>query len=287
MPALITFDQVTQPAGVAGEAREDFVTGQLVSCTNDTVESSYAWVLVDTPIRSALVRGLTSTNATFAFTPDVKGTYLVTLQVNGSAFPTDSAESFCAVLTTGTRTLGWRYPAAGEQNQDDNTTQAGLGFPSDVNPRGWATPRDLQMEQTEIATEGVVNAVVTSPGVGPDNLVRIDSATGKLDPSVVPVSTGGLTPTAAKVANYTALFNERVLYDPSGGTFTITAPVTPLTGEQWAIKNVTTDTTSITINGNGNNIEDPLGPAFVASYAVNITLISVIYMFDGTNWIIL
>lgn len=85
---------------------------------------------------------------------------------------------------------------------------------------------------------------------------------------------------------HTATVTELVLYDPSGGTFTINAPANPVLGDRWAVKNTTTDTTSVTINGNGNNIEDPGAGAIVASYGLATALVSLDYLYDGTNWIL-
>jgi len=189
MPASIIFNQVSKSAGVAGKARKDFDVGLLVTCSNSTAATSYEWLLLDVPIRSALVRGTTGVGASFTFTPDVKGTYKVTLRVNGSVLPSDNARSFCAVLSFATGTLGWRYKAAGERDED-NIDVAGLGFPGDDNVRGWATQDDLEREETEAAVYDVQNAVVTSPGTGFDSLVRLDTATGQLDATVIP-GTGG------------------------------------------------------------------------------------------------
>lgn len=216
MPASIIFDQVTKSAGVAGDAREDFDTGLLVTCSNSTAESSYTWTLEDVPIRSALVRGTVGTNPTLTFTPDVKGSYRVSLRVNGSSSPADNDVSFCAVVTTGAKTLGWRYPAAGEANQEDNIVKTGLGFPSNINTRGWATERDLQLEQAEIAAHGVINAVVTSPGAGTDDLVKLDSTTGMLDPSVVSASSTASFTYAHNATRDTASPLELII---GGGTF--------------------------------------------------------------------
>ena len=289
MPASIIFDQVTKSAGIAGKAREDFDPALLVTCSNSTVESSYLWTLVDVPIRSALVRGTTTTTATFSFTPDVKGTYLVTLQTNGSPLTADNAESFCAIVTFASKTLGWRYLASFEQNQDDNQVKAGLGFVADINPRGWSTERDLQLEQVELAAYEVANAVVVSPGIGAglDRLVQLDLTTGLFDPSVLP-GTGAIPSlTGLKIANYPANVLDLVLYDPSGGTFQIDAPTSPSLGERWSLKNATTNVTAVTIDGNGNNIENPSTTTIVASYSLAVALVSVDYIYDGTNWLVL
>jgi hypothetical protein len=79
---------------------------------------------------------------------------------------------------------------------------------------------------------------------------------------------------------------ERVLYDPSGGTFTISAPASPTKDDRFSIKNTTVDVTSMTISGNGTNIEDPSTSTFLASFALATALVSIDFLFDGTNWII-
>lgn len=189
MPASIVVNQATLPAGVAGRARSDGVVSQLVTCTNNTVEGSYLWTLVDVPIRSALVRGTTGTAASFTFTPDVKGTYTVSLRVNGSSTPTDNDSSYLAIRTFASRTLGWRYQAAGETTED-NELYAGLNFPSNVNPRGWATNEDLIFEQIEDGIWEVQNAIITFGGLI-SRIVMTDPATGKVNPSLI----AGTTPT--------------------------------------------------------------------------------------------
>jgi len=203
MPALILIDQIPKPPAVANQSRRDLDAGVLVTCSNQVPATSYLWTLVDVPIRSALVRGTTGASPTFTFTPDVKGTYVIELEVDGGAAPTDTVQRFGAVESFGAKALGWRYLGAGETDEEDNQEYLGLGFSGDINPRGWATPRDLQMEETEESVWETQNAAVVSPGLGDDRLVKLDSATGKLDPSVVPVSPGTAPPT-----EYTAGTNE-------------------------------------------------------------------------------
>lgn len=94
-------------------------------------------------------------------------------------------------------------------------------------------------------------------------------------------------PTATKVGAYTAQRGDLVLYDPSGGTFQIDAPASPVKGDRFAVKNVTTDVTGVTISGNGNNIENPLASTLVASYSLGVALGAIDYLFDGTNWVAL
>lgn len=188
MPASIIFNQTGTPAGVAGKARKDTLISPPtpVVCTNATAATTYAWTLVDVPIRSALIRGTTGVGSSFSFTPDVKGTYLVSLTINGSPFTTDTARSFVAVLSTG---AVWRYKAAGE-TEEDNLTYTGLGFVGDVNTRGWATDEDLVYEEIETVVAAVQNAVVTSPGPGTAPLAKLNTATGKFDATLIPTVSG-------------------------------------------------------------------------------------------------
>lgn len=236
MPANIIINQATIGAGTAGQSRTDGVVSQLVTCTNETAESAYTWTLVDVPIRSQLTRGTIGTGASFTFTPDVKGTYLVQLQINNSTLPADTQRRFISVASDGTWALGWRYPSAAETTED-NTEYAGLEFPDDTNTRGWATGRDLQLEAVEEATARVQQSVVVSPGAGTDHLVRIDPATGRLDASVVPGGGGGGSVNirevdgAPNVSSVTDIVvSNGTLTDDGGGTITLNTDATGSAG---------------------------------------------------------
>lgn len=64
----------------AGQALQG-VTGTAVTCSNadDTNINSHTWILEQVPPNSALVPGLLGSTATVAFTPDVSGSFLVSL----------------------------------------------------------------------------------------------------------------------------------------------------------------------------------------------------------------
>ena len=101
-------------------------------------------------------------------------------------------------------------------------------------------------------------------------------------------SAGGLTLSTLKTANYTALAGERVIYDPSGGTFTITAPGSPATGASFGVKNTKKDITQITIDGNSNDIEDPIAEDFASTtFLLGVSLVSLVWVYDGTNWVLI
>lgn len=115
--------------------------------------------------------------------------------------------------------------------------------------------------------------------------------------AAAPTSAGGLTLgtsslpwgnllvfTSLKTANYTVTAGQRVPYDASGGTFTLTAPASPSQGERWAVKETADDATAITIAGNGSNIEDPVGGTVGASFSLGLAYVSVEWEYDGTAW---
>lgn len=70
-----------------------------------------------------------------------------------------------------------------------------------------------------------------------------------------------LTPWAKKTANYTALSNDRIAADTSGGSFTVTLPASPVDGDEVVISddgNSSTNqgwaTHNLTVSRNGNTI---------------------------------
>ena len=56
------------------------------------------------------------------------------------------------------------------------------------------------------------------------------------------------------VGNVTGVAGQIQLYDPAAGQ-TIEFPASPTNNAQWSLKNATTDTTQITLDGNGNTFE--------------------------------
>ena len=95
-----------------------------------------------------------------------------------------------------------------------------------------------------------------------------------------------ITNSSAITSTDTADVNERVLYDPSGGTFTINAPASPSLGDKFAVKNRTSDLTGVTISGNGSNIEDPTSSfALAASFSLVGDGVAAEWEYDGTAWL--
>lgn len=103
----------------------------------------------------------------------------------------------------------------------------------------------------------------------------------------------GLTPLtgAAKTAGFTASAGDFVRYDPSAGTFTLIAPASPSNGDRWAVKNVTADTTAITVDGNSNDIENPNGPFNITSFTsfdIGVEGLAIEWVFSSadTAWLV-
>lgn len=88
----------------------------------------------------------------------------------------------------------------------------------------------------------------------------------------------GLTPWAVLTGNHTAADGERLILDPSGGTFTLTLPAAPAAGAEVTIKGNFV-TVNVTVARNGQTI---------AGSATNLTLdkdsVTLFLVFDGTTW---
>lgn len=93
-------------------------------------------------------------------------------------------------------------------------------------------------------------------------------------------STGGATSWSKKIANYTAVSGDRLICDTSGGSFNITLPATPATGDYVEL----TDgsdwfTTNLTVLRNGSTIEGATNDVLL-----NVKGITVYFVYDGTTW---
>jgi hypothetical protein len=94
--------------------------------------------------------------------------------------------------------------------------------------------------------------------------------------------------TPTKTATFTASNREAYGYDPVGVGFQINLPAAPSNGDTVLLKNVTTDVTSVTINGGAFNVEDPANPGSIvsATEAASGAGLTLRYSFDGTQWLL-
>jgi hypothetical protein len=135
--ALITFDQpthATTPKGSAGRARNDLELGEpvVVRNTNNTDVTRWRWQLRDQPVGSTATIS-DPTSATITFTPDIAGSYRITLSVN-EGLPHEIDSKIGAVLSVD----GYRYPAT-----DERATEVNWLVDGETNTKGWG--KDLEV----------------------------------------------------------------------------------------------------------------------------------------------
>lgn len=91
---------------------------------------------------------------------------------------------------------------------------------------------------------------------------------------------GGVQPWALKSTNYTAVTGDRLLANTSGGTFTITLPATPSTGNSVQIADAADwATTNLTVARNGSTIE-----GLTEDLTMDVQGASVEFVYDGSTW---
>ena len=97
----------------------------------------------------------------------------------------------------------------------------------------------------------------------------------------VKVGGGGITYGAVKTTTYTAVANDGVLTNTTGGAFTVNLPATPSTGTQVFIADSagTWGTNNLTIGRNGSTIA---GSA--TDLVCDINSVSIQCIYDGTTW---
>ena len=97
----------------------------------------------------------------------------------------------------------------------------------------------------------------------------------------VKVGGGGITYGAVKTTTYTAVANDGVLTNTTGGAFTVNLPATPLTGTQvfiadsagtWATNNLTIGRNGSTIEGSGTDL------------VCDINGVNIQCVYNGTTW---
>jgi hypothetical protein len=91
------------------------------------------------------------------------------------------------------------------------------------------------------------------------------------------------TITAVKTGAYTTDYGEVVRCDPTGGGFTVTLPsaaAAGAAGRQIIVKNASSSTNTITVDGDGSETIDGSSTKTIATAYGTMNLVS-----DGANWL--
>jgi len=83
-----------------------------------------------------------------------------------------------------------------------------------------------------------------------------------------------------KTANYTSVAGDKILTDTSAGSFTITLPATPSTGDTVVMYDITDwETNNLTVARNGSTIE-----GVADDFVLDLGQIKVDFVYSGTTW---
>lgn len=124
-------------AAPAGQSNDQLSAGTPVTLTNedDTGVRYWRWQLIDTPRGSSATLSVSS-GAVTQFTPDVPGTYLIRLTVNGGQQPGEVQQRIGAVRDYQGGTLlpaiGFRIMGAGEEQEANWPAAGGNGYYEDL-----------------------------------------------------------------------------------------------------------------------------------------------------------
>jgi hypothetical protein len=107
---------------------------------------------------------------------------------------------------------------------------------------------------------------------------------GSEDAHANTTTTGPVGFTAIKTAAYTALAGDIVLYDTSGGAFTVDLPADPAKNQTVSFKEaVNSAVNALTVDGNGADVEAAAG-TFAATMTYSRASGFLDFRFDGTRW---
>lgn len=125
----------------------------------------------------------------------------------------------------------------------------------------------------------VANSLTYPTSDGSNGQALVTNGSGTLSFATISGGGGGIT-YVTKTANYTMSAGEGVIANTSGGTFTITLPASPSTGDQVIIADGSNwATTNLTVGRNGSTIE-----GVASDLTCDVEGISVTMVYDGSTW---
>ena len=138
--------------------------------------------------------------------------------------------------------------------------------------------QNIPTERLDIGTGNVrVRGINANAGTVGDKIVVAD-VNGILKTIAAPTTTAIRT----ESANYAAAAaDETILVNAAGGTVTVTLPSAPTVGKKYNVKKVDSTANTVTVNGNGHNIDG------TATISGTLPYQGWVMQYDGSNWFII
>ncbi|RWW96753.1 autotransporter outer membrane beta-barrel domain-containing protein [Flavobacterium cerinum] len=138
--------------------------------------------------------------------------------------------------------------------------------------------QNFPTERLDIGTGNVrVRGINANAGTAGDKIVVAD-ANGILKTIAAPTTTAIRT----ESANYAAAAaDETILVNAAGGTVIVTLPSAPTVGKKYNVKKVDSTANTVTVNGNGHNIDG------TATISGTLPYQGWVMQYDGSNWFII
>ena len=137
------------------------------------------------------------------------------------------------------------------------------------------------------ASNGAANQMITIALVSGDALEvegLLNRGRGSEDAHANTSTTGAVGYTDIKTSAYTAMAGDIVLYDTSGGAFTVDLPADPSKNQTVAFKEaVNSGVNALTVDGNGADVEAAAG-TFAATMTYTKASAFLVFRFDGEQW---